>query len=157
MSPAGYTLRIRCRNFPGLVSNSCIDCIDSWSEDALISVANVFLAEIDLLDDHRDGIVSHMVHVHQSMQHFNDEFYLKLRKHNYVTPKNYLDYISNYKKMLRDNREKFAEQALHLKEGVDKLINASTEVDTMNEKLREQKKVTDEQSRQCDDLVKQIE
>ncbi|KAA6338405.1 MAG: putative dynein heavy chain, partial [Streblomastix strix] len=42
-------------------------------------------------------------------------------------------------------------------EGVDKLINASTEVDTMNEKLREQKKVTDEQSRQCDDLVKQIE
>jgi len=39
MSPAGNNLRIRCRNFPGLVSNTCIDWFFSWPEEALVSVA----------------------------------------------------------------------------------------------------------------------
>lgn len=30
MSPAGDTLRIRCRNFPGLISNTSIDWFFSW-------------------------------------------------------------------------------------------------------------------------------
>lgn len=39
MSPAGDTLRIRCRNFPGLISNCSIDWFFSWPKEALISVA----------------------------------------------------------------------------------------------------------------------
>ena len=35
MSPAGDTLRLRCRNFPGLVSNTIIDWFFPWPEDAL--------------------------------------------------------------------------------------------------------------------------
>lgn len=32
MSPAGSTLRIRCRNFPGLISNTSIDWFFAWPE-----------------------------------------------------------------------------------------------------------------------------
>jgi dynein heavy chain len=39
MSPAGNNLRIRCRNFPGLVSSTCIDWFFNWPEEALVSVA----------------------------------------------------------------------------------------------------------------------
>lgn len=35
MSPAGDTLRIRCRNFPGLISSTSIDWYFPWPEDAL--------------------------------------------------------------------------------------------------------------------------
>jgi dynein heavy chain, axonemal len=35
MSPAGDTLRIRCRNFPGLVSNTGINWFFSWPSEAL--------------------------------------------------------------------------------------------------------------------------
>jgi dynein heavy chain len=38
-SPAGDTLRIRCRNFPGLVSSSGIDWFFPWPKEALVSVA----------------------------------------------------------------------------------------------------------------------
>ncbi|KAH7817501.1 dynein haevy chain 5, inner dynein arm 1 alpha [Monocercomonoides exilis] len=157
MSPAGDTLRIRCRNFPGLVSNTCIDWFESWSDDALIPVANVFLADEDLPDEHHENIILHMVSVHKSMSKFNQDFFNKMRRHNYVTPKNYLDYINNYKKLLRENRKKFDEQAEHLQQGVERLKAAAVEVDEMNEKLREQKKVVDEQARACDELVQQIE
>jgi len=35
MSPAADTLRIRCRNFPGLVSNTTINWFFTWPEEAL--------------------------------------------------------------------------------------------------------------------------
>jgi len=44
-SPAGDQLRNRCRNFPGLVSNTTIDWFFEWPEDALEDVANAKLAE----------------------------------------------------------------------------------------------------------------
>ena len=43
MSPAGDSLRIRCRNFPGLVSSSTIDWFFPWPGDALRQVAEVNL------------------------------------------------------------------------------------------------------------------
>ena len=43
MSPAGETLKLRCRSFPGLVSNSYIDWFFAWPEDALSDVAENFI------------------------------------------------------------------------------------------------------------------
>jgi len=48
MSPAGDTLRVRCRNFPGLITNTTIDWFFPWPKDALMDVANVKMAEVDL-------------------------------------------------------------------------------------------------------------
>jgi len=70
MSPAGDSLRRRCRNFPGLVNNTVIDWFFPWPESALTAVANHFLAEerdneepIGIPDEHRQSIVEHMVKV----------------------------------------------------------------------------------------------
>lgn len=46
MSPVGEVLRTRCRNFPGLVNNTVIDWFEPWPEQALRSVATVFLKVI---------------------------------------------------------------------------------------------------------------
>jgi P-loop containing dynein motor region D4 len=39
MSPSGDKLRLRCRNFPGLVSASVIDWFQPWPADALKKVS----------------------------------------------------------------------------------------------------------------------
>ncbi len=57
MSPAGNNLRIRCRNFPGMVSNTSIDWFFSWPEEALKYFANFFLIDVDLPADNRFNIV----------------------------------------------------------------------------------------------------
>lgn len=64
MSPAGDTLRIRCRNFPGLVSNTNIDWFFPWPEDALAAVASYFLVNVELDDDHRQPVTDHIVMIH---------------------------------------------------------------------------------------------
>lgn len=65
MSPAGDTLRIRCRNFPGLVSNTQINWFFPWPEEALVSVATVYLQAENLEnEEYRPLIVSHITMVH---------------------------------------------------------------------------------------------
>ena len=46
MSPSGDALRVRCRNFPGLVSACVIDWFFAWPADALEKVATFFLSEV---------------------------------------------------------------------------------------------------------------
>lgn len=53
MSPAGDTLRLRCRNFPGLVSSTNIDWFFPWPEDALAAVASYFLINVELEEEMR--------------------------------------------------------------------------------------------------------
>jgi dynein heavy chain, axonemal len=67
MSPAGDNLRVRCRNFPGLVNNTGINWFFSWPDEALVSVANNFLEEIDLPAEVRPKIIEHIVLVHTSV------------------------------------------------------------------------------------------
>lgn len=67
MSPAGDTLRIRCRNFPGLVSNTQIDWFFPWPEEALVSVAKFYLKDEDLPEELREPIIDHVKMVHLSV------------------------------------------------------------------------------------------
>ena len=70
----------------------------------------------------RSSIVSHMVLVHQSVRTLSSKFLEQLRRYNYVTPKNYLDFIHNYKRALADNRTTFSGMAARLDGGLQKLI-----------------------------------
>jgi dynein heavy chain len=105
MSPAGDTLRVRCRNFPGLVSNTSIDWFFAWPEDALKAVAENFLVSVQLDEDIRQPITDHIVMIHQSVQEYSVDFETIYKRKNFSTPKNYLDFIDNYIKFLANNRK----------------------------------------------------
>ena len=46
MSPVGDILKTRCRNFPGLVNDTCIDWFMPWPRQALFAVASRFLDDV---------------------------------------------------------------------------------------------------------------
>lgn len=48
-SPVGTTLRIRGRKFPAVVNCTSIDLFQAWPEEALVSVSNRFLSEVELI------------------------------------------------------------------------------------------------------------
>jgi dynein heavy chain, axonemal len=50
MSPSGDKLRLRCRNFPGLVSASVIDWFQPWPADALKKVSLCILLCIQMFE-----------------------------------------------------------------------------------------------------------
>lgn len=53
-------------------------------------------------DEFRSIIVEHVVHVHMSVSRYTAEFLLRLRRQNYVTPKHYMDYLTNYIALLNE-------------------------------------------------------
>lgn len=52
-----------------------------------------------------DSVVEHVVLVHESVGEFSKQFLQKLRRSNYVTPKNYLDFINTYSKLLDEKTQ----------------------------------------------------
>lgn len=51
-------------------------------------------------ETHSTALIEHVCMVHGSVDHYSKLFLQKLRRCNYVTPKNYLDFISTYLSLL---------------------------------------------------------
>ncbi|XP_073737373.1 dynein axonemal heavy chain 10 [Callorhinus ursinus] len=157
MSPVGDTLRTRCRNFPGLVNNTGIDWFMPWPSQALHAVAKSFLGTNPMIPvENTDSVVEHVVLVHKSVGEFSQQFLQKLRRSNYVTPKNYLDFINTYSKLLDEKTQYNIAQCKRLEGGLDKLKEATIQLDELNQKLAVQKVVLAEKSAACEALLEEI-
>nr|DBA23158.1 TPA: hypothetical protein GDO54_014099 [Pyxicephalus adspersus] len=157
MSPVGDTLRTRCRNFPGLVNNTGIDWFLPWPPQALYAVAKSFLGGSEMIpSEHLEPVISHVVMVHESVGKFSKKFQQKLRRSNYVTPKNYLDFINTYSKLLDEKNQFNLAQCKRLEGGLDKLKEATVQLAELNLKLAEQKVVLAEKSASCEALLDEI-
>ncbi|VDO03424.1 unnamed protein product [Rodentolepis nana] len=98
MSPESSTLRRRCANFPGLLTNTTMDWYFAWPEEALQVAASATLSPENPLipSQHYDALIDHIVHVHRSVDKYTREFMEKWKRTNFVTPRHFLDYIDNY-------------------------------------------------------------
>ncbi|KAI8922930.1 hypothetical protein BC831DRAFT_55734 [Entophlyctis helioformis] len=156
MSPQGDKLRERCRSFPGLVNNTMIDWFPPWPEQALFSVADAFLKDEFIPAETRSAIVSHMVGVHMSVGVFSAQFLQKYRRANYVTPKNYLDYIGTYNRLLEENRDLNGKLCARLESGLGKLEESSQQLDVLNKQLAEQNIAVRNKTEACNKLLEVI-
>ena len=79
MSPVGDALRVRCRLFPSLINTCTIDWYMSWPKEALISVAERFLGNLELPDEsYRTGLVEMCSVVHKSVEGLSVRFFNEL-------------------------------------------------------------------------------
>jgi dynein heavy chain len=113
------------------VNNCVIDWLTPWPEEALLSVCTVFLADMDIQEDLRPLILDHIVMVHMSVCKLSIKFTQQTQRTNYVTPKNFLDYILTYRTSLKTKRIQNSEQAKRLDGGLQKLIQAKVEVSAL--------------------------
>jgi len=81
-----------------MVNNSSIDWLFAWPDEALLAVASELITADNALvpAHHRQQIIEHHVDVHKSVIDVSRDFVTTLRRQNYVTPKNFLDFIATY-------------------------------------------------------------
>jgi len=157
MSPVEDVLKNRCRNFPGLVNNTSIDWFMPWPKQALFAVASRFLEDSRLIPvEYKDNVIAHVVKVHESVGDYSIMFLQKLRRINYVTPKNYLDFVGTYMKLLNEKDQYVLEQCHRLDGGLSKLLAASEQLGELNEKLAVQKVAVTEKTESCEILLAEI-
>jgi len=156
MSPIGDQLRHRCRNFPGLVNNTVIDWFTEWPKDALLEVSASLLLNAGVPEEFTSRINEHVMYTHCTAIALNEKFKKELKRHNYVTPKHYLEFITAYETSLNTQRSTIDASIKRLSGGLDKLIQASTEVDAMRTKLNDAQVVVTQQATECDELLDKI-
>lgn len=157
MSPSGDKLRVRCRNFPGLISASAIDWFQPWPASALQKVAEYFLQDEQLPDELREPVVKHLVFTHQSIVEYSERFADEMRRYYYVTPANYLDFIANYRTELKENNRAIAARVKRLEGGLTKLIEAADAVDQMQAELSGKKIIVDEKTLNVESMISEIQ
>ena len=101
-SPVGSTLRVRGRKFPALINCTCIDWFHEWPHEALISVSMRFLNEMEIIPETiKPSVAQFMSYVHGSVNEMSKVYLQNERRHNYTTPKSFLELINLYVKILQ--------------------------------------------------------
>uniref|UniRef100_A0A7S2K9S5 AAA+ ATPase domain-containing protein n=1 Tax=Leptocylindrus danicus TaxID=163516 RepID=A0A7S2K9S5_9STRA len=158
MSPSGEKLRLRCRNFPNLVSACMIDWFFPWPDEALEQLAMVYVGSEPFVTEQTSvSITAHMVLTHSCVVEKARTFREVMRRPYYVTPSNYLDFICNFKEQMRLSLDKVDKRIRRLDGGLSKLVEASDAVDRMQADLSEKKVIVDSKTKDVEALIEEIE
>ncbi|KAL0040883.1 hypothetical protein WJX79_008591 [Trebouxia sp. C0005] len=154
LSPIGEAFRERCRMFPGLVNCTTIDWFTEWPADALYEVAAKQLADEDLgSQEIKSNMCQVFVTAHQSVAVVSEQMLQELKRHNYVTPTNYLETVRGYRGMLKEKRQQVGDKAGKLKGGLQKLQETGEQVANMQVVCQDKKVVVAEAKTSCEQLL----
>ncbi|CAI5672498.1 unnamed protein product [Oreochromis niloticus] len=158
LSPVGEPFRNRILQYPALVNCTTIDWFCEWPKDALLEVAERYLDGMELgsMEGIQTNVASIFVTTHQSVAQVSQRMKLELRRQNYVTPTNYLELVSGYKKLLAEKRGELGEQVSKLRNGLLKISETREKVEAMSIELEEAKKQVAEFQKQCDEYLSVI-
>lgn len=156
-SPVGETFRSRYRKFPALVNNTCIDWFHPWPHEALVSVADHFLSEVELGEEEvAKNVVLFIAECHGSVERASVIYREAYRRFNYTTPKSFLELIQLYKVMLARKRAEVRGESDRLRSGLDRLEGAAEQVAALHERLAAEKVELEERTKVTQELVAQL-
>ena len=159
MSPIGEDFRRRVNMFPGLVNCTTIDWYLDWPPEALKEVAQKILDDVALPGDAEEAakvkisLADVFQTVHTSVIEKSAQMLSELKRHNYVTPTNYLELVNGYKKVLAEKRQEVGDNADKLRNGLIKIAEGAIQVDEMSVQLAEKKIVVEASQKECEELL----
>ncbi|XP_054992649.1 dynein axonemal heavy chain 1 [Sorex araneus] len=159
MSPIGEVFRARLRQFPSLVNCCTIDWFNEWPTDALNSVASMSLNEIPELEANTmliKGMTQVCVFIHQSVAKKCGEYLAELARHNYVTPKSYLELLNIFSVLIGQKKQELKTAKHRMKSGLDKLLRTAEDVAKMQEELEIMRPLLEEAAKDTMITMEQI-
>ncbi|XP_028841933.1 dynein heavy chain 1, axonemal isoform X2 [Denticeps clupeoides] len=150
MSPVGEVFRARLRQFPSLVTCCTIDWFSAWPEDALESVASSFLGDLPELET-SPAVIKGLMVDRKCVQYLAE-----LSRHNYVTPKSYLDLLHIFSTLIGQKKQDLHSACLRMKTGLDKLLRTADDVSKMQEKLATMRPLLEEAAKDTEVTMSNI-
>ncbi|KAG6453385.1 hypothetical protein O3G_MSEX008144 [Manduca sexta] len=136
-SPVSEAFRYRALRFPALISGCTIDWFQPWPKDALVSVADHFLAEfeIECTKEVKKELVTVLGTIQDVVSNVSVEYFQRFRRSSHVTPKSYLSFIGGYKTIYQMKQKELGDGALRMDTGLEKLREASISVEVLKKDL----------------------
>ncbi|XP_034845406.1 dynein heavy chain 2, axonemal [Mirounga leonina] len=155
LSPVGDPFRNWIRQYPALVNCTTINWFSEWPHEALLEVAEKYLMGVDLgtQENVHRKVAKIFVTMHWSVVQYSQKMLLELRRYNHVTPTNYLELVSGYKRLLGEKRQELLDQANKLRTGLFKIDETREKVEVMSLELEDAKKKVAEFQKQCEEYL----
>ncbi len=140
MSPVSAKFAERARKFPGITAGCTIDWFLAWPKEALIAVSEGYISKMDLdcTPEVKQQLIVHMGMVHKTVVDSCDEYFAKMRRHVYQTPKSFLQFLMDYRAMYKQKSSDIVTKASRVEIGLQKLQSGAKDVEKMKIVLAEE-------------------
>lgn len=159
MSPMNPKFPVRARKFPGIVSCPTIDWFLAWPADALVALSRAFIQNfpIECTPEVKEGLMTHMGMVHSMVTEVCDEYFLKMRRRVYQTPKSYLSFIQNFTSLYTRKLDELKIKESRVNLGLQKLIQGAKDVEEMKKVLAEEQVKLDIATQETNKMLSSLE
>lgn len=140
MSPVSAKFPERARKFPGITAGCTIDWFLAWPKEALVAVSEGYISKmkLDCSADTKAALIVHMGIVHKTVVDSCDEYFMKMRRHVYQTPKSFLQFLTDYRIMYNIKSAEIVTKASRVEIGLEKLESGGKDVQKMKLVLAEE-------------------
>ncbi|XP_058249288.1 dynein axonemal heavy chain 11 [Hemibagrus wyckioides] len=157
MSPVGNTLRVRLRRFPALLSCTTVDWFHEWPQEALQSVSLRYIKDLCGIEPAiQEPISLFMAHAHASVKQASESYRQKERRHNYSTPKSFLELLKLFGVLLEKRDMQLQQRLSRLNSGLHKLKTTASQVGELMAKLNSQEVELNMKNQAAEALITKI-
>ena len=146
MNPLSPDFSNRAASSPALYNRCVIDWFGDWSRDGLFQVAKKLTEIVECRqenynkdnispDDMHQYLVNSITSYHMIIKELNEKLSKNAKKFNYITPRDFLDFIKHFKDLQKEKNEELNEQQVHINKGLQKIIETEQIVSEMKESL----------------------
>ena len=158
-SPMEERFRTRALKFPGLISGCTVDWFQRWPKEALIAVADHYLAKHDIRvadEDVTKRLVQGIGVLHDNVADTCREYFERYRRATHVTPKSYLAFLNGYKLIYTQKLGEIESMAERMHVGLDKLVDAGRSVAQLKIELDAMEKELEAANVRADKVLKEV-
>lgn len=101
ISPLGDTFRKCTRNYPSLINCCTIDWLHGWPHDAMLAIANRFLAEEGSDDTDRATAIDMLIEFQSSAIEMAEEYFAQTGNRLFIPPVAYIDATNTFKSRMQ--------------------------------------------------------
>lgn len=167
MNPLNKDFNNRCTTSPALFNRCVVDWFGTWSTEALVQVAGDFTAQIDTgytpyeVPSHpsptlmlavdtlkvdtvtlSEAVVGVLVDIHNTTKSIaKSSTRGTMSGTTYLSPRDYLEFINKFMKILSEQKNTLTDQQTHLQTGLLKLAETSEMISVLNSDMRNKAEV----------------
>ena len=146
MNPLSPDFSNRAASSPALYNRCVIDWFGDWSREGLFQVAKKLTENADLRkenfkkqdmskDEMHTLIVDSITSYHMIIKDLNDKLAKNAKKFNYITPRDFLDFIKHFINLQKEKNDELNEQKSHIDKGLQKIIQTEKTVNELKQSL----------------------